>query len=133
MPNMTGIELLEALRAEENEVTLGFITTESTVEMRKKASDAGAALSMIPAPAANGMIAEKSVTEDVKANFHEVMNICSKLMLSDKSPHLRLVDVQEPGASTTQIVTSLDASATTVAFEVEIPRYGKGYLGFSIE
>lgn len=42
MPNMTGIELLEALRAEENNVDFGFITTESTTEMRKKATDAGA-------------------------------------------------------------------------------------------
>lgn len=42
MPNMTGIELLEALRAEEINVDFGFITTESTTEMRKKASDAGA-------------------------------------------------------------------------------------------
>ncbi len=42
MPNMTGIELLEALRAEEINVDFGFITTESTVEMRKQATDAGA-------------------------------------------------------------------------------------------
>lgn len=42
MPNMTGIELLEALRAEENNVTFGFITTESSQEMRKRATDAGA-------------------------------------------------------------------------------------------
>lgn len=42
MPNMTGIELLEALREEEINVDFGFITTESTTEMRKKATDAGA-------------------------------------------------------------------------------------------
>ncbi len=42
MPNMTGLELLEALRAEEIEVNFGFITTESTTEMRQKAADAGA-------------------------------------------------------------------------------------------
>jgi len=42
MPNMTGIELLEALRAEENNVDFGFITTESTTAMRQKATDAGA-------------------------------------------------------------------------------------------
>lgn len=42
MPNMTGIELLEALRAEDNTVTFGFITTESTTEMRRRATDAGA-------------------------------------------------------------------------------------------
>lgn len=42
MPNMTGIELLEALRAEENDVDFGFITTESKTEMRQRATDAGA-------------------------------------------------------------------------------------------
>ena len=42
MPNMTGIELLEALRAEDINVMFGFITTESTREVRKRATDAGA-------------------------------------------------------------------------------------------
>lgn len=42
MPNMTGIELLQALRADGNEVDFGFITTESTNEMRKRATEAGA-------------------------------------------------------------------------------------------
>ena len=39
---MSGLELLENLRADGIAVTFGFITTESTAEMRKKASDAGA-------------------------------------------------------------------------------------------
>ena len=42
MPNMTGIELLEKLREEGNDVTFGFITTEATAAMRSKASKAGA-------------------------------------------------------------------------------------------
>lgn len=42
MPNMTGIELLEALRSEGNQVKFGFITTEATKTMQAKASDAGA-------------------------------------------------------------------------------------------
>ena len=42
MPNMNGIGLLEELRAEKNDVTFGFITTESTQEMREKAMAAGA-------------------------------------------------------------------------------------------
>ena len=40
---MTGIELLTTLRQEdENKVPFGFITTESTREMRQKATEAGA-------------------------------------------------------------------------------------------
>ena len=42
MPNMTGIELLETLRADGNDVIFGFITTEATATMRSKASRAGA-------------------------------------------------------------------------------------------
>ena len=42
MPNMTGIELLETIRAENIEVTFGFVTTESSSEMRQKATAAGA-------------------------------------------------------------------------------------------
>ena len=41
MPNMSGIELLEALR-EGPKVKVGFVTTEGTAEMRQRATDAGA-------------------------------------------------------------------------------------------
>lgn len=42
MPEMNGHEFLTALRARGNRVPFGFITTESTPEMKAKASDAGA-------------------------------------------------------------------------------------------
>ncbi|HEY9555716.1 MAG TPA: response regulator [Acidimicrobiales bacterium] len=42
MPNVNGIELLQALRAAGNEVRFGFITSESTTEMREQAIGAGA-------------------------------------------------------------------------------------------
>ncbi|MFK8018465.1 MAG: response regulator [Pseudomonadales bacterium] len=42
MPNMTGIELLHALNEKEIKTNFGFITTESTREMRQAATDAGA-------------------------------------------------------------------------------------------
>lgn len=42
MPEMTGIELLQELRKEGNDVTFGFITTEATAPMRAKATEAGA-------------------------------------------------------------------------------------------
>ena len=42
MPNMTGMELLVALREESIDVPFGFITTESSTEMRQKAAAAGA-------------------------------------------------------------------------------------------
>ena len=42
MPNMNGIDFLKSLRAKENNVKFGFVTTESTTEMRAAAKEAGA-------------------------------------------------------------------------------------------
>ena len=42
MPGMTGIELLDSLRAQGVSVKFGFVTTERTPEMRARASEAGA-------------------------------------------------------------------------------------------
>jgi two-component system chemotaxis response regulator CheY len=42
MPEMNGIDLLKKLREDGNEITLGFITSESNPETRKEALDAGA-------------------------------------------------------------------------------------------
>ena len=42
MPCMTGIELLEALNNEGIKTKFGFVAAESSNEMRKRASDAGA-------------------------------------------------------------------------------------------
>ncbi|MFK7843804.1 MAG: response regulator [Rhodothermales bacterium] len=42
MPNMTGIEMLEAINEEGIKVKFGFVTTEGTTEMRLRARKAGA-------------------------------------------------------------------------------------------
>ena len=42
MPKMTGIEMLETLRETGNRVKVGFLTSESTVEIRARAEAAGA-------------------------------------------------------------------------------------------
>lgn len=42
MPEMSGIELLQALRAEGNAVKMGFVTSESDPSMRDMAFQAGA-------------------------------------------------------------------------------------------
>lgn len=46
MPEMTGIEMLEALRAGGNAVPVGFVTSESTPVMRTRALETGAAFLM---------------------------------------------------------------------------------------
>ena len=42
MPNMTGLECLQALRGSGSEVLFGFVTSEGSPEMREKAANAGA-------------------------------------------------------------------------------------------
>ena len=42
MPNMTGLQLLEALRDSGVKVAFGFVTTEATPDMRARAIGAGA-------------------------------------------------------------------------------------------
>jgi two-component system chemotaxis response regulator CheY len=42
MPNMTGLQLLEALKTDGLKVAFGFVTTEATPDMRAKAMVAGA-------------------------------------------------------------------------------------------
>jgi two-component system chemotaxis response regulator CheY len=42
MPNMSGLELLTAVRAEGHGATFGFVTSESTAAMREQAIAAGA-------------------------------------------------------------------------------------------
>lgn len=42
MPEMTGIELLQKLKDEGHGVKFGFVTSESTDEMRARANEAGA-------------------------------------------------------------------------------------------
>jgi two-component system chemotaxis response regulator CheY len=57
MPEMTGIELLRALREADNPVLFGFVTSESTPRMRDRAIHAGAAF-VIGKPFTPGEFAE---------------------------------------------------------------------------
>lgn len=91
----------------------------------------GAALSMIPADVAKEMIAGNAVTEAMVGNFNEVMNICSKLLMSDSSAHLRLDKTLNPEESA-EAVASLQESGHIFGFGVDVPRYGKGTLTFVV-
>lgn len=42
MPNMSGIELLQKLKADGKRVKFGFVTSEGTAEMRARATEGGA-------------------------------------------------------------------------------------------
>jgi hypothetical protein len=87
----------------------------------------GAALSMIPAGGVEDMIADNSISEAIADSFHEVMNICSKLLMSDSSDHLRL-DKTLDCAQQADFDANIDALPTRLGFKVEIPGYGNGAM-----
>lgn len=92
----------------------------------------GAALSMVPAGVANDAIASQSITDVMADNFHEVMNICSTLMMSDSSSHLRLDKTLVPESSADPISKLQEGAEQSTAFSVDIPGYGNGSVAFLI-
>ena len=92
---------------------------------------AGAALTMIPADAAQEMLRSGSISDIVISNFHEVMNICSRLMMTDDSPHLRLDKTLLPDAAKGAIGQVGEGSRAGY-FQVSIPAYGSGNMAFLI-
>ncbi len=91
----------------------------------------GSALTMVPPDAALGMVDERDFSEVVLANFHEVMNICSRLLMSNSSPHLRLDRILTTAAAEAALTTAC-ADASTIGFSVNIPSYGCGQLLFKV-
>ncbi|EKD42413.1 MAG: hypothetical protein ACD_73C00167G0001 [uncultured bacterium] len=64
MPEMTGIQFLQQLRAEGNQIKFGFVTSEGTPEMRQLAADSGCVF----------LIAKPFTVEDFKENLARVLS-----------------------------------------------------------
>ena len=94
------------------------------------AAFSGAALSMIPKGGAEDMAKDEDLSEGVRANFYEVANICSRLLMNDQSTHIKLAELVE-GAALADAVGTLEGSAV-IGFTVPIPRYGNGKLYFVV-
>lgn len=88
----------------------------------------GAALSMMPKGGAEDMIADGDFSKAILENFYEVMNICSRLIMSDTSMHIRL-DTTVVGDAVAEARSALSPSQS-IAFKVSIPKYGDGQLAF---
>ena len=89
----------------------------------------GASLSMIGPAAVEDMVAEKALTDTVVSNLYEVMNIMSSLLMSDRSPHLRLTTV----AACDDVLSELAFDGfERVDFSVEAGKYGTGEMSFLV-
>lgn len=91
----------------------------------------GAALTMLPAGVVQDMIDSGQFSETVLENFYEVMNICSRVLMSESSPHLRLKDTLAPAAGA-DAAGGVEGDTATVGFDVSIPRYGAGRVVFTL-
>lgn len=91
----------------------------------------GAALSMIPPGVAKEAAGGAEFPAAMADNFYEIMNICSKLLMSDSSDHLRLDKVLEPDAAGAAL-SEIKERAQQTGFTVDVPRYGTGNIHFLV-
>lgn len=89
---------------------------------------AGAALSMLPPAAAKDAVKAKDLTEVMAANLKEIMNICSRLVMTDASPHVRLEELHPASRFPAGVNAVLGGQKGRVDFELNVPRYGPGTL-----
>ncbi len=92
------------------------------------AANASAALSMLPLGIAKEAAASKLLTDAMVDNLREVLNICTRLLMSEGSPHLRLADIHRCNALPPNVAALLGAYKGRIDFELNVPKYGPGNL-----
>ena len=92
------------------------------------AANAGAALSMLPPAVAKDAAKSKQLTDVMVGNLREVLNICTRLLMTDTSAHLRLAEVFPATALPAGVATVLSGQKGRVDFELTVPKYGPGTL-----
>jgi hypothetical protein len=92
---------------------------------------AGASLTRIPLGTAKECIDTGEFSEIMLGNVHEIMNICSRLLMNSESPHLRLDGFyQEPGKLPEPVQELMQKAPETADFSVTFPDYGDGRVSF---
>jgi len=83
---------------------------------------------MLPPSAAKEAVRARELSRVMRENLHEVMNICTRLLLDSTSPHLKLEQIYP--------IKTLPAPASALLakppgrreFGLQLPRYGGGTL-----
>ena len=91
----------------------------------------GGAMTMMPVGGVQDAIGEKDLSGTLEQNLYEVMNICTRLVINDETPHLRLTEVKK-SSEVTEIIETLLGTGNRGDYEVSIPRYGKGHMTFLV-
>ena len=92
------------------------------------AANSGAALSMLPPNLAKDAVKAQELTEVMLANLGEVMNICTRLLLRENTPHLRLQRVCKANALPAPAAAIIGAARARADFEIGLGKYGAGVL-----
>ena len=90
------------------------------------AANAGAALSMLPQGVVKDVVRERALTAVMQGNLHEVMNICTRLVVREGAAHLRLNGVAAVSTLPADRAALLHGAKARVDFEIAIPKYGAG-------
>ena len=97
------------------------------------AANAGAALGLLPAGAAEDSIEEKTLSPTLAENVFELCNVLTSLLNREGAPHVKLYQVIYPGMNLPNDARAhLLALGKRLDLTVEVARYGKGKLSLSL-
>jgi hypothetical protein len=85
---------------------------------------AGCALAMIPAGRAEETVTSGNLEEDIDECYREVMNVLTRTVNENSGKHVRLVPGMRPTPD------QLVAVSSSIAYDVNVDRYGTGRLCF---
>ena len=92
------------------------------------AANSGAALSMLPPNIAKDAVRTQQLTDVMVANLREVMNICTRLVLRENTPHLRLDIVCPVGKLPPAAAAIVAAPKGRIDFEMGLGKYSGGLI-----
>ena len=97
------------------------------------AANAGAALGLLPAGAAEDSIEEKKLFPNLAENVFELCNVLTSLLNREGAPHVKLYQVIYPGMELPSDARAhLLALGKRLDLMVEVARYGKGKFSLSL-
>ena len=96
------------------------------------ASNAGAALSMIPAGMAEESIKAGTLAENLADNWHEVLNVASQLFNAGNGHRVKLADIHPAAEPPSAAAGLLGAPGARLDLEVAIVGYGSGTLSLVV-
>ncbi len=93
----------------------------------------GSSMTMLPPPVAADAIKSGKLEDMMVGNVMEIMNIVSRLFMLRDGDHLRFTTLHPASEALPDSVSGLlENIDKQVFFDVEVPRYGAGKVGFIV-